>query len=332
MTMEGFSSGDVYLAPLAGYTDLPFRRACRAQGLRLGFTALIDAGALVYGNKENRAILARGEDEDWLGVQLLGSKLEFLEKAVPMLEAMEYDEFNFNMGCPVKKVIQREAGAALLGNRDHALDCVRLIRSHVKSKPFSVKLRILSESDVEETVSFCRELAEAGVEKLYIHGRLASKIYSGPVACDVIRAVKESVGVPVIANGGIFSLSDAIELRVKTGCPGVMVARGTIGNPWLFKSILEGREVAPTHGELCGIMDRHVRDMAQLYGEEDGLVNARKIILGYMGGRGYHRSLKLGVCSLRTLEAFDTWMSAFRADRNDGDIVATGLSGMNVVQ
>ena len=240
-----FSKEDILLAPLAGYTDLPFRRVCRAQGLHYAYTALIDAGALIYGNRENQAILRRGDDEEWLGVQLLGSRLDFLEKAAPMLEAMDFDEFNFNMGCPVRKVVQRQAGAALLDDTVHALECVKLLRKLVK-RPFTVKLRILSETDTDMTVSFCRRLEKEGVEGLIIHGRLASKVYSGPVAMDVISAVREAVSIPVIANGGVFSVADAEALRDGTGCRRVMVARGAIGNPWIFRSLLEGHDVVPT--------------------------------------------------------------------------------------
>lgn len=313
----------VYLAPLAGYTDMPFRRVCRRQGLLYAYTALIDAGALVYGNKENRTILARGDDEPWLGVQLLGSRLDFIEKAVPMLNEMDYDEFNFNMGCPVKKVVQREAGAALLKHPEHALDCVRLIRKLV-NKPFTVKIRILSETDTEATVSFCRQLVEEGVEGIFIHGRVAAKVYSGPVATEIISAVREAVSVPVVANGGIFTLEDGQELARQTGCKGIMVARGAIGNPWLFKSLTEGHEVSPTHGELCDMMELHLKSMMELYGEEDGLVNGRKIILGYLGGRGYHRSLKLEVCSIRTETEFLELLQRIRNDRDLAEPVPQG--------
>lgn len=318
----------IYLAPLAGYTDLPFRRVCRRQGLRYAYTALIDAGALVYGNKENRAILARGDDEPWLGVQLLGSRLDFIEKAVPMLNEMPYDEFNFNMGCPVKKVVQREAGAALLKHPEHALECVKLIRKLV-NRPFTVKIRILSETDTEATVSFCRQLVEEGVEGIFIHGRVASKVYSGPVATEIISAVREAVTVPVVANGGIFTHEDGQELARQTGCEGIMVARGAIGNPWLFRSLAEGQEVSPTHGELCDMIELHLRSMMELYGEEDGLVNGRKIILGYLGGRGYHRSLKLAVCSIRKEAEFMELLDQIRNDRDSAELVPQGKHLIN---
>lgn len=313
------------LAPLAGYTDLPFRRTCRRQGLRLAYTALIDAGALVYGNRENDAILKRGADEEWLGVQLLGSRLDFLEQAAPMLEKLEYDEFNFNMGCPVKKVLQREAGAALLKQPEHALACVRLLRKQVKRR-FTVKLRILQEADPEPTVRFCRQLVEAGVEELIIHGRLASRVYGGPVAMEVIAAVREAVSVPVVANGGIFTLQDACALRAGTGCERVMVARGAIGNPWLFRALLTGAEAVPTHAELCETIENHVADMMELYGETEALVNARKIILGYLGGRGYHRELKLAAGVLATATQFREFMTKLRADREAEEKVPTGFT------
>lgn len=312
--MSTFSADDLLLAPLAGYTDLPFRRSCRRQGLRLAYTALIDAGALVYGNDENEAILARGDDEPWLGVQLLGSRLELLEAAAPMLLERPYDEFNFNLGCPVKKVQQRGSGAALLKDASHARDCVRLLRRIWAGRRFTVKLRVLDAEDPSPTVAFCRMLVEEGVEALTIHGRLASKVYSGPVAMDVIGAVREAVPVPVAANGGIFSLADAEALAAGTGCRQVMVARGAIGNPWLFRELLTGT-ASPTHGELCDTMEEHLDSMMRLYGDYPALVAGRKILLGYLSGRGYHRSLKLQASVIATVGEFADFMRTLRGQR-----------------
>lgn len=311
-----FQPQDLLLAPLAGYTDLPFRNACRRQGLHLAYTALIDAGALVYGNDENEAILMRGADEPWLGVQLLGSKLELIEKAAPMLGERDYDEFNFNMGCPVKKVVQRGSGAALLRQTELALSCVRLLRRLWHGRHFTVKLRILHEHDPEPTVRFCRQLQDEGVEKITIHGRLASKIYSGPVATDVISAVRDNVTIPVIANGGIFSYADACALSEATGCRQVMVARGAIGNPWLFKELLTGEPGAgPSHEELCQTIEEHIRTMLPIYGERPALVAGRKIILGYLSGRGYHRALKLQAGAIQSVQEFRDFMQTLRAER-----------------
>jgi tRNA-dihydrouridine synthase B len=303
-----------YLAPLAGYTDLPYRRACRSQGAHYMFTALIDAGALVHGNPENEHILERGEEEDWLGVQLLGSIPNDVAKSTEMLNDMNYDAFDFNMGCPMAKVLKRPAGAALLYPVNHALafQCVSIIRERVKDKPFTVKIRILDENDPEPTVTFCKRLVDLGVEGITIHGRLASKIYSGPVATEVIRAVRESVSVPVTANGGIFSIDDANALADATGCNRLMFARGSLGNPWIFRELISGAPYRPAHLELCEVMQRHIVGMMEMYGERTGLLLARKIIVAYLRGRGYSKYFRIKAGLLSTRDEFDTFMQELR--------------------
>lgn len=311
-----YETEDIMLAPLAGYTDMPFRHSCRRYGLKYAYTALIDAGALIYGNDENSCILMRGEDEPWLGVQLLGSRIDFLEKAAPMINEMNYDEANFNMGCPVKKVVQRNSGAGLLGDLTLAEACVRVMREKITRMPLTVKLRILSETDIEATVSWCKKLESLGVEGIVIHGRLASKMYSGPVFGGIISAVREAVSIPVCANGGIFSVSTADALRDETGCRRLMIARGAIGNPWIVKSLLEGQDYCPAHEELCDEMETHVREMMAVYGELGGMVRARKIILAYLSGKGYPRTLKSGVCTMKNDAEFTAFMNELR--RNGG--------------
>ena len=309
--------GRVYsLAPLAGYTDLPFRRACRSQGAHFMSTALIDAGALVHGNPENEHILERGEEEDWLGVQLLGSIPADVAKSAEMLNDMAFDAIDFNMGCPMAKVLKRPAGAALLYPANHSLafQCVEIIRKRVTGKPFTVKMRILDEQDPAPTVAFCKQLVEFGVDGITIHGRLASRIYSGPVATHVIRAVRESISIPVTANGGIFSLEDANTLAEATGCERLMIARGSLGNPWIFRELTANAPYCPTHLELCEILQRHVTGMMEMYGERTGLLLARKITVAYLRGRGYSKKFRVQAGLLSTHEDFELFINALRIE------------------
>ncbi len=300
------------LAPLAGYTDLPFRRVCRRFGLKVAYTPLIDSGALVYGNKDNPQILARGEDEPWLAVQVLGSRLEDLRKSGQILNQMDFDAVDFNMGCPVRKVLKRCAGAELTRHLDKALDCVKVLRE-VVTKPFTVKTRILDEVDPEPTVAFCHALEACGVEAIAIHGRLPERIYAGPVAFHVIRAVREALRIPVTANGGIFTLEDARQLQEGTGCERLMVARGALGNPWLFKTLNEQSLYTPSHEEICEVVETQVRDMVRLYGNPGGLVVSRKTILGYLCKWRYPKPLRVKVSSISTTDEFHAFMQEVRA-------------------
>ncbi len=279
------------LAPMAGFTDLPFRRVCRRFGLYYAHTALIDAGALTYGNQESSSILARGADEPYLAVQLLGSIPEHIRVSAQLLRRMDFEALDFNMGCPVRKVLQRRAGAALMRDLENALTCLKILRDST-DKPLTVKTRILSETDPEPTLHFCQALAKIGIDGLTIHGRLASKVYSGPVAHAVIRAVREELKIPVSANGGIFSRADALRLAAETGCQRLMVARGAIGNPWIFRELLDEKQTKPSHREVCSLMFEHLEQMREFYGEERGMVIGRKIVQSYLVGRGYRRALR----------------------------------------
>ena len=303
------------LAPLAGYTDLPFRMACREQGVYYAYTALIDSGALVHGNRENDFILKRGPEEPWLGVQLLGSIPDDIRKSAQMLNSMDFDAVDFNMGCPMAKVVKRPAGAALVRpcNEKLALTCVKILRDII-DKPLTVKLRIRDYNDPEPTVDLCRKLESCGIDGLTLHGRNARAIYAGPVALRVIEAVRRALHIPVTANGGIFNFQDALEMVAGTGCTNLMVARGAIGNPWIFRALREWRHFAPTHEALCDVMERHVLGMVDLYGEHEGFVQARKILVSYLGGRGYRKTWRVAGSQMDNLANFAIFMRDLRAE------------------
>ncbi|MGI6354252.1 MAG: tRNA-dihydrouridine synthase family protein [Lentisphaerae bacterium] len=323
------SSPPTYLlAPLAGYTDLPFRMACRRFGLVYAHTPLIDAGALVYGNRDNPLILARGPEEPWLATQVLGSQPENLRKAGAMLNAMDFDVIDFNMGCPMKKVVNRDAGAALLNDPELALTCVQVLRD-VVTRPLTIKMRILDADDPAPTVALCQRLHACGVDGIAIHGRIASKIYSGPVAATIIKAVRDSLpaSFPITANGGIFSYADAERLRLASGCDRLMIARGAIGNPWLFRDLLAGTPPTPIdHAEICEVMHEHILGMIALYGETGAMILGRKTVLSYLCGRGYRRTLRAQASTIATKADFD---ALFAAVEKEGPI---GLPGEAVTQ
>jgi nifR3 family TIM-barrel protein len=302
------------LAPLAGYTDVAFRRGCQRHGCRFAYTPLIDACALVYGNRHNREILARGEGEEWLGVQLLGCDPAMMARAAALLAVMPFDAIDINMGCPVGKVMRKGAGAALPLDPDLALRCVDAVRDASHGRALSVKLRILSAEDPGPTVTFCRRLEAAGVGAVTIHGRVWQRIYSGPVAGRVIRAVGEALRIPVTANGGIFSRADGLRLAQATGCRTLMVARGAIGNPWIFRELTVAGAPPPSHEEVCAALREHIEGMVPIYGEGAALREGRKIILAYLCGRGYRRSLRASVSGVCTMADFDVLFNRICAE------------------
>jgi len=293
------------LAPMAGYTDLPFRRVCRSLGLYYGTTALIDSGALVHGNPDSVCILHRGDDEPWLQVQLLGSIPEDVRKATILLRnhPAHYEQLDFNMGCPVRKVLKRHAGAALMRYPELALECVKIMRD-IWNGPLTVKTRILSEDDPEPTIELCQRLQSVGINGLTIHGRTAAMIYSGAVHTGIISAVRESLSIPVTANGGIFTLEDAQRLSRESGCESIMVARGCLSNPWIFKTLSTGTEYIASRSEVLETLKWHIAMMVEEYGEQSAMILGRKIVSEYLHGRGFHHSIRAQVVTLCTWQEF----------------------------
>ncbi|MFH1438135.1 MAG: tRNA-dihydrouridine synthase family protein [Pseudomonadota bacterium] len=288
----------VIMAPLSNYTDMPFRMACRRQGCHYAFSQLVSTGSLTHGNPRCGQLLLRGKDEPWLGVQLFGSSPDKLAEAARILNDHEFDVLDFNMGCPVPKVMKRGAGAALGSNIPLAVACLEAL---VKTSRFPVtaKIRVLPGKDPEPSVRYALALEAAGIRALTIHGRRVAPVYAGPGAHDIIRAASEALSIPVIANGGAMDRESARGLRLETGCGRIMVARGAIGNPWIFRELLDPAAPAgQTHEEVCSELERHVLDMVGMYGEEHGIVRARKIILSYLTGRGYRRFRRRAVTGL----------------------------------
>ena len=294
------------LAPVAGYTDLPFRLSARRHGNKYAFTEMVDAGSLVFGVKKSLRLLARDPSEAFLGVQIVGSDPETLKKSVEILNKMDFSVIDFNLGCPAPKVAKKCEGAALARKKpEEALKAFSVIAETARS-PVSVKMRILSETDPEPTVQLVRRLADCGASAVTVHGRIAEKFYSGPVFFDIIRAAAESVKIPVIANGGALSAPLYHELRENSSCSRAMVARGALGNPWIFSEIDGG--LPPTLEEFGNEVREHFFSMRDFYGEPFVFPICRKTLLAYLRGRGFPGSLRASVSFLNTLEDFELFM------------------------
>lgn len=307
-----YPAGAVLMAPLSGYTDLPYRRSMRRHGCRWAFTEMVDAASLCYARDRASAMLLRGDDEDFLGVQLLGSSHEFLKTALDVLNGYDFDVLDFNLGCPVPKVTKKGAGAELGRHIDEALACFSLFPQRSRHR-LSAKIRILSEDDPAPTVELARGLVALGAEAITVHGRVKEAVYAGPVHYDVIAAVAAALpGVPVIGNGGIRTRRDA-EPHFAAGCAGAMLARGAMGNPWLFEELAQGEDFTPPDAEaVCDEADRHVREMVDLYGEATAMRLARKILHDYLKHRGFGGALRLRASHVATLTDLESLLAEAR--------------------
>ena len=272
---------------------------------------MIDASSLAYGNAKTTRFMDRGDDEEWLGVQLVGCDHERITKAVTILNQHEFDVLDFNLGCPVPKVTKKGAGAALGLKIDEAVKCFEIIKK-LSRHQVSAKIRILDEEDPEITLRLVKGLTEAGAQAITIHGRVKNKFYAGPVYFDIISAAREAVDIQIIANGGVSSISTYNEIREKTGCDTVMLARGAMGNPWLFRELSDKNYIPPTSQELCNELELHILEMIDYYGETLALRIARKVILDYLKSRGFPGKFKAQVSFLNTKEDFTEFMQIVR--------------------
>jgi tRNA-dihydrouridine synthase B len=288
------SGSPIVLAPLAGVSDQPFRRINAAMGADLTYVEMLSAVALTFSSKQTFAMLDRHPDEGLVGVQVTGRNEDETARAIEILDKHPYDTIDINMGCPVQKVVKSGCGSAILKDPERVRRTVKLARA-ATGKPLSVKIRV----GWDHTSKTCLEVAQAaaseGADWLTIHGRTRSDDYSRPVDLNWIRAVKNSINIPVLGNGNIFSLADAESMMAKTGVDGVMVSRGALGNPWVFAEI-KGRKSGIDIDEWEATILQHLQWQEEAYGDKTAsAIRMRKNLLwycrGWVGGRAVRESI-----------------------------------------
>lgn len=290
------------MAPLSGFTDLAYRRAARRGGCVYSFTEMVDAASLAYANGGGETLLLRGDEEEFFATQLVGADEELLKRACEKLNKRDFTLLDFNLGCPVPKVVRKGAGAALGQNVAHAHRCFAVLARESRFQ-LTAKMRILSETDPAPTLELCAGLVELGATALTIHGRTREHFYTGEISYDIIAAVKNAFpDIQIIANGGVNSPETYRTMRARTGCDLIMLAQGIMGNPWLFRELDGTHPEPPTLDEWHDMVKFHVSGMIALYGEVSALRQARKIVHDYLKGRGFPASLRAEASQLSTFE------------------------------
>ena len=276
------------LAPMAGVTDLPFRILCSEMGAGMVCMEMVSAKAISYNNKNTVDLLKVEESERPASLQLFGSEPELIGEVVKKIDHRNYDVLDFNMGCPVPKVVNNGEGSALMKNPDLAF---RIMEQLVKNstKPVTVKFRKGFDSEHINAVEIAKAAEAAGVDAVAVHGRTRAQYYSGEADWDIIRQVKEAVSIPVIGNGDVTSPEKAKELIDRTGCDGIMIGRGAEGNPWIFKQVvhyLETGEILdpPSPAEKKALAIRHAELMLKYKGEHIAIQEMRKHLAWYTAG------------------------------------------------
>lgn len=270
---------NLILSPMAGITDLPFRMLNREFGCELAFIEMLNCRSMSHKSRRTLRMLSSQRCDRPLGVQILGCEEGFILKALDVLKGYEFDILDFNSACPAKKVVRRGEGAALLREPKKLQSLLRLVVKNSKA-PVTVKIRSGWDKDSVNAKEVALYAQDAGIKGLFIHGRTKLQGYSGNVDYEVIRKVKEALDIPVIASGDIFDRELIKKMFKETGCDGVAVARGALGNPWIFRS----RSGRPAKNEIVRIMIKHFNSCVDFYGERNGVVIFRKFFCWYTKG------------------------------------------------
>lgn len=274
---------NAFLAPMAGVTDIPFRKICRKFGPGLTYTEMASTKAMEFGSDKTEKIIQIMSDERPSIVQIFGSDKDTIRKTIEKLNQQEdIDIIDINMGCPAPKLVKNGDGAGLLLDLKKVEEIIKEATS-VSRKPITVKTRKGFNDDIITAVEVAKICEKYGVAMITIHGRTREQYYSGVADLDIIKKVKESVKIPVIGNGDITDVESAKKMFEYTGCDGIMIARGAQGNPWIFKSILDGKDYVPSYEERLQIILEHIKyELENEENKKNAVFKMRKHIAWYL--------------------------------------------------
>src|SRR3989339_2225313 len=305
----------IMLSPMAGISDLPFRRLNRKFGCSFAFVEMINARSLGHKSKKTQSMLSTNQEDKPLGIQLLGCEPNFIERAMDILQKYEFDLLDFNSACPAKKVVRRGEGSGLLKDPRKLSQLLKIIVKDSRV-PVTAKIRAGWDSNSINAKEAALHAQGAGIKALFIHGRTKEQGYSGKVNYKIIKAVKDALEIPVIASGDVLSAPLAKKMFDETGCDGIAVARGALGNPWIFKEIDEfiknGKaSVRPDLKEIAKIMLEHLDLCIDFYGEKFGVMIFRKFIGWYTKSLRKVRPLREKSSRAKTKEEIITLTQEF---------------------
>lgn len=294
----------ILCAPLAGVSDSAYRMICREHGALFTFIEMINVRAISHKNKKTKKMLSASPLDRPLGIQLLGCEETFVIKAIEVVQGVDHDLLDLNVACPVRKVCRRGEGAALAKEPSKLAAILRAIIKH-SPKPLTIKLRSGWDEDSINAPEIAKLAQDCGVSGIFIHGRHRNQFYKGSVDYRVIERVKKNVSIPVVASGDIFTPLLAKKMFDETGCDGVLIARGALGNPWIFRSTEEYLRTGillpePEISEIVACVKRHMELAIEEHGEKKVIPVMRKFIGWYLKGKPFIRSLRQSISLIKT--------------------------------
>ena len=295
------------LAPMAGVSDRAYRELCVRFGAAYCVSEMVSSKALSFNSKKSEELMEISDLERPCGIQIFGDDPKCMADAAKHALENKPDIIDINMGCPAPKISSNGSGSALMKNPRLCGEIVKAVTA-VTDIPVTVKIRQGWDDDSVNAVEVAKICESAGAAAITVHGRTRQQYYKPPVDYDIIRAVRESVSVPVIANGDIDSAERAKEVMDITGCDLVMIGRATLGNPWIFSQInayLENPNVkihTPDLEERLGVMIEHISKMVEYKGEHMAMLQARKLVVGYFKGMKGAAALRNEAGKIKTLD------------------------------
>jgi nifR3 family TIM-barrel protein len=301
---------NIFLAPMAGITDMPFRVLCKRQGCGLVYTEMVSAKGMHYKSENTEDLLMLAPEEKPAAVQIFGSDPDILAETASRVEEKGAAIIDINMGCPTPKIVKNGDGSALMQKPKLVEQIVRKV-SNAVTIPITLKIRKGWDDTSVNAVEIARIPEGAGAAAVTVHGRTREQFYTGHADWRIIQHVKEAVKIPVIGNGDINTPQDAKRMLDETGCDGIMIGRGAQGNPWIFKSVLvylaEGNLLpAPTPTEKINLLVEQLHMIVDLKGENIGVKEMRKHISWYLKGLPNSAHVKTVINGLLSAKEVET--------------------------
>lgn len=299
------TDNNVFLAPLAGFSDFAMRKICSDYGAGLTFTEMVSCKGILYDNENTKILLKKTDGEKISCAQIFGNDPDIMLEAIKRPPLCDFDVIDINFGCPMPKIYQNGEGSALLKNPSLAEKIVAECKK--SGKPITCKMRIgLTENSING-LEFATALENGGADMITVHGRTREKIYAGDIHGEEIAKIVAKVKIPVIANGGIFTKEDADKVMTETGADGVMLARGALEKPWLFAEILNN----PYSADKKNLIFRHIDLLKMVYDDRTVAVTFRKQLCLYLKGEKNSAELKQKVLTLNSTDEIKRELTGF---------------------